>query len=147
MTNGTTYYYVVTAEDEHGNKSSNSDEVSATPNEPSSAVYYTSFTSDTVVPGVGNVKDEDIVTYDPSEGTWASHFDGSDVGIGGTDVYALAVLDDGSILMSFNNSFEVPDIGTVDDSDIVRFVPTATGSQHFWDLRALLRRFRCRSYV
>jgi PKD repeat protein len=55
-------------------------------------LYYLSFDSNTSVPGVGTVADEDVVTYDPASDTWALYFDGSDVGLGGTNVNALHVL-------------------------------------------------------
>ena len=55
------------------------------------------------------------------------HFDGSDVGIN-TDVNAFHILDDGSILMSFNTTTTAGAAGSVDDSDIVRFIPTSTGT-------------------
>jgi hypothetical protein len=35
---------------------------------------------------------------------------------------------DGSLLLSFDSSITVTGLGTVDDSDIVRFTPTSTGS-------------------
>ncbi len=91
-------------------------------------LYYLSFTSNTTVPGLGTVRDEDVVTYDPSTDTWAWYFDGSDVGIGGTDINALHVLDDGTLVLSFNSStFSVPGLvggpsgTTVEDSDLVLF--------------------------
>ena len=97
-------------------------------------LYYLSFTSNTTVPGVGTVRDEDVVTYDPDTGTWALYFDGSDVGIGGTDINALHVLDDGDLVMSFNSSsVSVPGLTggpsgtTVEDSDLVIFSFTTSG--------------------
>jgi hypothetical protein len=57
--------------------------------------------------------------------------DGSDVGLSGSgsrDIDAFHVLDDGTILLSFLGATTIPDVGTVDDSDIVRFVPTSTGT-------------------
>ena len=85
-------------------------------------VWYFTFTSNTVLPGgAGTVADDDVVSYDPSTGEWAVYFDGSDVGIGGTDINALHVRDDGNILMSFNKAFILDGPGTVDDSDIVLF--------------------------
>jgi len=73
-------------------------------------------------------RDEDILAYDTGTGTWAMYFDGSDVGLS-TDVNAFALLSDGSILMSFDSSsVAIPGLGMVEDSDIVRFVPTSTGS-------------------
>ena len=98
-------------------------------------LYYISFLTTTSVPGLGNVRDEDVVTYDSSTDTWALYFDGSDVGIGGTDINAMHVRDDGSILMSFNaTSFDVPNLTggpnglTIEDSDLVLFTPTSTGA-------------------
>ncbi len=91
-------------------------------------VLYMSFTTNTAVPGVGTVRDDDIVSYDPTTGTWEWIFDGSDVGIGSTDINALSVLANGTIVMSFNASFNVPGVGTVDDSDLVLFTPSSLGS-------------------
>lgn len=69
------------------------------------------------------------MAYDTGTGTWSMYFDGSDVGIGSTDVIAFTILSDGSILMSFHSStFNVPGVGTIEDSDIVRFYPTSTGT-------------------
>ncbi|MEC9477377.1 MAG: hypothetical protein VX764_10095, partial [Planctomycetota bacterium] len=105
------------------------------PPPPSTELLYISFLSTTTVPGLGTVRDEDIVTYDPGTGQWAWYLDGSDVGIGGTDINALSVQADGSVLMSFNSStFSLPGLTggpsgtTVEDSDLVLFTPTSTGS-------------------
>ncbi|MBT5737207.1 MAG: PKD domain-containing protein [Planctomycetes bacterium] len=105
------------------------------PPPPSTSLYYISFLSTTTVPGLGNVRDEDIVTYDPATDSWDWYLDGSDVGIGGTDINALSVLADGSVLVSFNSgSFSLPGLTggpsgtTVEDSDLVLFTPTTTGS-------------------
>ncbi len=99
------------------------------------AAYYMSFDTDTSVPGVGTVADEDIVRYSPGTGTWSLYLDGSDVGLSGTDVNAFHVRGDGSILMSFDStSFSVPGLiggpsgTTVQDRDVVLFVPTSVGS-------------------
>ncbi|HED66138.1 MAG TPA: PKD domain-containing protein, partial [Planctomycetes bacterium] len=100
----------------------------------SGPTYYFSFLTNTVVPGIGTVNDDDIVSYDPATGTWALYFDGADVGIQSTDINAFHVRADGSILMSFNSSsFSVPGLTggpngtTVEDSDIILFTPTQTG--------------------
>ena len=105
------------------------------PPPPSTTLYYISFLSTTSVPGLGNVRDEDIVTYDPATDSWAWYLDGSDVGIGSTDINALSVLSDGSVLVSFNSgSFSLsgliggPSGTTVEDSDLVLFTPSSTGS-------------------
>jgi hypothetical protein len=55
------------------------------------------------------------------------YFDGSDVGIGG-DVDAFALMPNGDILMSLDAAATVTGLGTVDDSDIIRFIPTSLGA-------------------
>jgi hypothetical protein len=55
------------------------------------------------------------------------YFDGSDVGLATLDVDAFAPLSDGSFLFSFTTEGNVGTLGLVDDSDIVRFVPTSIG--------------------
>ncbi|MCE7984816.1 MAG: hypothetical protein DYG89_26895 [Caldilinea sp. CFX5] len=71
-------------------------------------------------------RDEDILSYDKNTGKWSLLFDGSDVGIT-TDINAFDILTDGSILMSFEITTTVAGLGPVDDSDIVRFIPTSLG--------------------
>ncbi len=99
------------------------------------ALYYMSFDTTTTVPGLGSVADEDVVTYDPATGTWAMYFDGSDVGLGGTDVNALHVLSDGALVLSFDSTtFSVPGLvggpsgNTVEDRDLVLFSFTSSGA-------------------
>ncbi|MEM9773370.1 MAG: DUF4832 domain-containing protein [Chloroflexota bacterium] len=75
--------------------------------------------------------DEDIMVYNAGTETWGYHFDGSDVGLKGNaflDVDAFTLLDDESILLSIAGDSTLPNIGPVDDSDIVRFVPTQLGA-------------------
>lgn len=71
--------------------------------------------------------DEDIVSYNASTGTWLMYFDGSDVGVTG-DVDGLALMPDGSILISLDAAATISGLGAVDDSDIIRFVPTSLGT-------------------
>ena len=71
--------------------------------------------------------DEDILSYNTSTGTWSMYFDGSDVGITG-DVDAFFLQFDGSLLLSLDADGTVGSLGTVDDSDIIRFVPTSLGT-------------------
>ena len=71
--------------------------------------------------------DEDIVGRNQVTGAWAMVFDGSDVGVGGVDVDAFSLVDDGTLLLSFDAPVSIP-LGTVDDSDIVRFTPTSLGT-------------------
>ncbi len=90
-------------------------------------VLWMSFRSNTAVPGVGTVADEDIVSYDEATGTWALEFDGSDVGLGGLEISGLAVLPAGDLLLSFTAAGTVGGL-SVDDSDIVQFTPTSLGT-------------------
>jgi hypothetical protein len=71
--------------------------------------------------------DEDIVSYNTLTGKWLMYFDGSDVGITG-DVDAFALMPDGSVLLSLDAAATVSGLGTVDDSDIIRFTPISTGA-------------------
>ncbi|RME72743.1 MAG: pectin esterase [Chloroflexi bacterium] len=78
------------------------------------------------------VRNEDIVGFDETIGDYIMVFDGSDVGIGGTDVDAFDIqVGNGGIvtqiLMSFRAETTLPGVGVVDDSDIVSFVPTSLG--------------------
>jgi PKD repeat protein len=100
-----------------------------------SAKIYISFKGTASVPGVGTVRDEDIVSFDPDTNQWEMYFDGSDVGLASTDVDAFSVRADGSIVLSVNSgSFSVagliggPSGTTIDDSDMIEFTPVATGN-------------------
>ena len=97
-----------------------------------------SFESAETVPGVGAVDDSDIVLFtgtlgSATSGTFSMYFDGSDVSLssGGEDVVALALLSDGSLLVSTNNSFSVAGLSGVDE-DVIRFTgtfgPSTSGS-------------------
>ncbi len=94
---------------------------------------WVSFQNNASVPGVGVVANEDIVVYSYATGTWSMMFDGSDVGIASLSIVGLSVQDNGDLLMSFQAAGTVPGLiggpsgTTVDDSDIVRFVPTTLG--------------------
>ncbi|MEM9773247.1 MAG: choice-of-anchor Q domain-containing protein [Chloroflexota bacterium] len=93
------------------------------------SIVYVSSTSAGTVDAV-TFTDEDILAYNQNTQTWSRHFDGSDVGLGGDpfkDVDAFTILDDGSILLSIAGDSTIPDIGAVDDSDIIRFIPTKIG--------------------
>ena len=75
---------------------------------------------------VGGVayNDEDVLRFDGQ--TWSLFFDGSDVGVGGTDLVSLAILDSDSLLMSFNNAITVNGI-SISPQDIARFDATFLG--------------------
>ncbi len=89
-------------------------------------ILYLSFNSNGSVGSVAYM-DEDIVTYNTVTGGWAMFFDGSDVGLKVTDIDALHIQDDGSILISLAQRLKVRGLGKVDDSDIIKFVPTSVG--------------------
>lgn len=91
------------------------------------AQLYLSFAQDGASGGLA-FADEDILHYDPQSGSWALFFDGSDVGLGASDVDAFVLLPDGSLLLSVDKRLTnlVP-LGRVEDADVVRFVPTALG--------------------
>ena len=55
------------------------------------------------------------------------YFDGSDVGVT-ADVDAFGLMSDGTILISLDVAATVGSLGTVDDSDIIRFTPTSLGT-------------------
>jgi len=95
----------------------------------SGVVVLVSSTSGGTVGGVA-FRDEDVLAFDAASDTWSMYLDGSDVGLGGSgaDVDAFTVLGDGSLLLSFAGPSSVPGVGEVDDSDIVRFVPTSLGT-------------------
>jgi hypothetical protein len=90
-------------------------------------LIYLSSTSDGKINNIA-FKDEDVMAYDTTTDQWQLYFDGSDVGLTGADIDAFTLLPDGSLLFSLTTAKKVPGIGKVDDSDIVRFVPTALGS-------------------
>lgn len=93
-------------------------------------VVYVSSSSGGNAGGV-SFADEDILAYDTGTGLWSMYLDGSDVGLSGSgarDVDAFFLMDDGTILLSFVGATTIPDVGSVDDSDIVQFTPTSTGT-------------------
>ncbi len=98
------------------------------------AVLLMTFTATTALPGV-TVENEDIAAYDTGTGLWSLYFDGSDVGLSSFAIDALAVDPaNGALLISVDvdgtltGLLSGPSGESVDDSDIVRFVPTTLGS-------------------
>ena len=97
-------------------------------------IHAIAFLGATSVPGVGTVENEDVVTYDSGTGAWALLFDGSDVGLSALTIDGFAVTAGGDFLISFAQAAGIagmtggPSGTTLDDSDIVRFIPTSTGA-------------------
>ncbi|MCC6454650.1 MAG: hypothetical protein IT328_06885 [Caldilineaceae bacterium] len=87
------------------------------------------FVSSTSGGNIGGVSfaDEDVLVYDTNARTWALYFDGSDVGLNTFEVDNFTLLGDGSMLLGFAGPGNVGSLGLVDDSDIVRFIPTSIG--------------------
>ena len=94
---------------------------------PSNDLVYFSSSSNGRVDRL-SYQDEDILLYDRTTNRWQLYFDGSDVRVGNADLDAFALLADGSILMSFDVAIRFPTLGQVDDSDIVKFIPSQLGS-------------------
>jgi uncharacterized repeat protein (TIGR01451 family) len=91
----------------------------------SNEIIYLSASAEGVAGGVP-FSEEDILSFNRDTSTWAMHFDGSDVGLT-EDIDGFELLDDGSMLISFDNPQTITGPGMVDDSDIIRFVPTSLG--------------------
>lgn len=89
---------------------------------------YVSSTSSGRSGGI-NFRDEDIMSYDLESGTWALFFDGSDVGLTRLDIDAFNFDTAGNLLLSFDKAVQLAPLGTVDDSDIVKFIPTTLGPE------------------
>jgi subtilisin family serine protease/subtilisin-like proprotein convertase family protein len=66
---------------------------------------------------------------DVTAGTWSYYFDGRDVGLNtnAERIDAVAVLDDGTILVSTEGAASVPGVAA-EDEDLLRFTPTSLGS-------------------
>jgi len=93
-------------------------------------VIYVSSSSGGNADGV-SFADEDILAFDSGTNSWSLFIDGSDIGLNvssSADIDAFHMMADGSVLMSFVGAPSIPDVGAVDDSDIVRFIPTSTGT-------------------
>ncbi|RMG09593.1 MAG: hypothetical protein D6728_12460 [Cyanobacteria bacterium J055] len=119
-----TYQLRLTADD---SELSSIDDVSVVALNPQSTYFLSSNNSGSV--GGVLFADEDVLAYDSLTGNWWKYFDGSDVGLTATnlDLDALYINPDGSILLSVDRATTIPTLGAIEDSDIVRFVPTATG--------------------
>jgi N-acetylneuraminic acid mutarotase len=89
-------------------------------------VAHLSVGATSVIDGL-TVRNEDIFTvFD--DGSVELLFDGSDLGMGGMAIDAFAFAPSGALVMSFTQPAGVPGvIGTVDDSDLVRFNAESLG--------------------
>ncbi len=79
-------------------------------------------------PVVTGVRDEDIIGWDGGTG-FIMIFDGSDVGLGGTDVDAFYIDSaNGKIYLSLETPTTLGSLGLVADSDILQFTATSLGT-------------------
>lgn len=91
------------------------------------------FSGNPTIGAAGIVPPEDIAVYDGASATWSRYFDGSDVGLAGRSIDAMAVLANGDILLSFASATTItgltggPSGTSVGAEDIVRFTPTSLG--------------------
>lgn len=98
------------------------------PPPPATEDYYLSFAGGGTLGGVAYA-DEDILHFTSGDQTWSMYFDGSDVGLGAVDLDALALMADGSLLLSVDRGMaSLAGVGTVADADVLRFVPASLGS-------------------
>ena len=76
---------------------------------------------------IGNVAsaDEDILRFDGT--TWSLFFDGSDVGVGSSDLSGFSIVDTDTILMSFSTTFTLNSM-SVTPRDVVQFDSTSLGT-------------------
>jgi len=125
------YVLRLTADD---SELSTSDEVQITvlpPPPPLTSVYVTTSTKSGTVRNLSFGR-EDILRYDINTDTWLLYFDGSNVGLGasGVDINSFHILADGSILFAMPKAATLPDVGLVDNADIIRFIPTSLGENN-----------------
>lgn len=92
---------------------------------PVAGVLYVSGLSSGTAGGV-KFDNRDIMAFDIATQTWATQFDGSDVG--GKPISAFSILDDDSLVIAFKSLQYLPGLGIVMPHDLVRFVPVSLGS-------------------
>ncbi|HET9908996.1 MAG TPA: right-handed parallel beta-helix repeat-containing protein [Anaerolineales bacterium] len=85
---------------------------------------HLSLTGNQTLGGVASA-DEDILKFDGTN--WSLFFDGSDVGVAGSDLFGFSIVDADTILMAFNTSFTLNGM-SVTPRDVVRFEATSLGS-------------------
>lgn len=91
---------------------------------PSSNPLYLSMASNGSIGGVV-FADEDILSFDGI--SWSVYFDGSDVGVGNQDLFAMSIVDADTILMAFTGSGTVNGVAFT-PRDVLQFDATSLGS-------------------
>ena len=85
---------------------------------------YLSLSGNQTIGGVTSA-DEDILKFDGTN--WSLFFDGSDVGVGNSDLFGFSIVDADIILMAFSSAVTVNGL-TVNPQDVVRFEATSFGT-------------------
>ncbi|MDZ7957339.1 MAG: hypothetical protein RMY34_05450 [Aulosira sp. DedQUE10] len=95
--------------------------------DPKHTIFVTSTKESETAGGVDFTK-QDILAYDNVKNSWSKYFDGSALGLSDNiKLRDFHINDDGSILLAINNPATLPGELKVDDSDVVKFIPTSTG--------------------
>jgi subtilisin family serine protease len=94
-----------------------------TPTVPPSDFYFV-LGADGTVGGI-SVANEDIVLRSGS--TFSLYFDGSDMGLAALNIDAFARVSSTELLLSFAADASISGLGTVDDSDVVKFTASSLG--------------------
>jgi PKD domain. len=121
-----TYTASLTVTDNGGASNTTTRSIIVNPPQGGAAKILLSSTTGGTVGGV-SFADEDLVSVDPATGVWSMYFDGSDVGLASADIDAAERLADGRILFSTESPVVLGGV-SYDDSDIILFTPTSTGS-------------------
>jgi hypothetical protein len=101
---------------------------------PSASTLYLSLSSSATLPGIaGTVADEDIISFNGT--SYNMVFDGSDVVPTSADIDAFAIVNNTTLLMSFDANIAAGGLsgipasfGTINASDIVQFNATSLGA-------------------
>jgi hypothetical protein len=101
-------------------------------------VFYISAPGSGSVSGI-NFRDEDMLAFSTLRQSWTLLIDGSDIGLGGSDINAFHWQPDGSMLLSVNSPVSLAGLGSVDDSDILRFIPSTLGASTTGTFELFLR--------
>jgi len=85
---------------------------------------YLSLINNQTIGGI-SASDEDILKFDGQN--WSLLFDGSDAGVGGSDLFAFSIVDADTILMSFSSTVTVNGVSAA-PQDVLRFDASSLGS-------------------
>ncbi len=118
------HVFQVRAKDEAGNVDATPDRREWSVDPPAPLLSFSIAPGGTV--GGLAVENADIVAFDGT--TFTLRLDGSEAAIDGFEVDAIAFASDTEVLLSFASPATVPEVGAVDDSDVVRFTAASPGS-------------------